>query len=290
MSNILVTGSDGQLGSALKKASKNSDHNWFFTNRSKLDITNQASINTFIEENNINVIINCAAYTAVDKAETESDLCYLVNKIAVKYLAVACAKNKCILIHISTDYVYNPNHNEAVTEQEALNPDGAYAQSKYEGELAALDHNPKTIVIRTSWVYDEQGKNFVNTMLRLGDSKKELYVVNDQIGSPSYAKDIAEAIIKIISKLTSSPTKKYYGIYNFSNDGFISWYEFAKEIMRIANLDCEIHPIPSSEYPTPASRPLNSRMDKSKIVKTFDINLRNWKDSLKECIANKSYQ
>lgn len=286
MSNILVTGSQGQVGKAFKNIPKSNEDQWFFTDRKTLDITNRSAVHDFFEDHDIDIIINCAAYTAVDQAQNDVENCYLVNKKAVGNLAEACAKNNGVLVHISTDYVYNPNHNNPISEDELVNPDGAYAQSKFEGEKLALDLNPNTIIIRTSWVYDEQGNNFVNTMLRLGATREELNVVSDQIGSPTYAADIAAVILKILDNTESN--QNYSGIYNFSNSGYISWYEFAKEIMSIAKLSCKINPIPSSAYPTPAKRPLNSRLDKSKINSTFGIELKSWKESLKTCLKNKS--
>ena len=222
--------------------------------------------------------INCAAYTAVDKAEAEKDLAFLVNGEAVGVLAAICKEHGTKLIHISTDYVFNGEGTYPYTENFPTDPINIYGASKLQGEKDAIGFNPDSIVIRTSWVYSSFGKNFVKTMMRLMNEKDEIRVVNDQIGSPTYAADLAEVILNIISNWKP-------GIYNFSNEGIITWYEFAVAIKEIINCPCDVKPISSSEYPTPAKRPAYSVLDKTKIQETFNIHLKGWKVSLSNCIS-----
>ena len=279
--NILVTGSNGQLGSEIRELSSNYSYTFFFTDRNNIDITSKDSIKAFCQTNNINVIINCAAYTAVDKAESDELNADLVNRKAVKKLALVSSELNIKLIHISTDYVFDGRNFKPYCEEFQTNPQGIYGKTKLDGESEMRDINPKnSIIIRTSWVYSSFGNNFVKTMLRLGREKESLGVIFDQVGTPTYARDLALTILDIIPKITNEKVE----IYNYSNEGVLSWYDFAKEIMRMAKLDCKINPIQTFEYPTPAKRPHFSLLNKSKIKSTFNIEIPFWKDSLDECL------
>lgn len=287
MLNILVTGSNGQLGSELKDISPNYEYNYLFTDRESLDISNQQNIASFIEENKIDIIINCATYTAVDKAESDIENADKINHLAVKYLAQISKEKNIKLIHISTDYVFDGKNYKPYTEDDKTNPNGVYGQTKLDGEKAIQEISPEnSIIIRTSWVYSSYGANFVKTMLRLGKEKESLGVIFDQVGTPTYARDLAKAILDIIkhSTLSIQNSSTHTEIYNFSNEGVVSWYDFAKEIMRMAKLDCKINSIETKEYPTPATRPHYSLLNKSKIKKEFGIIIPFWKDSLDECL------
>ena len=280
--NILVTGSNGQLGSEIKELSTNYAYNFFFTTRDNLDVTNENDIKSFIEENNINTIINCSAFTAVDKAETEQILADKVNRKAVKKLAKISKEKDIKLIHISTDYVFDGTNNRPYCEEYKTKPNSVYGQTKLDGELEMIKINPyNSIIIRTSWVYSTFGNNFVKTMLKLGRQKDELGVIFDQIGTPTNAEDLAKTILEILPKINN----KKVTIYNYSNEGVLSWYDFAKEIMRMAKIDCKINPIETFQYPTPASRPHYSLLNKSKIKKEFNIEIPYWKDSLDRCLT-----
>lgn len=281
MSNILVTGSHGQLGSELKDISKDYQYNFFFTNKDSLDITNEEIIKNFVKSNNIDIIINCAAYTAVDKAEEDTDNANKVNHLAVENLAQVSKDNNIKLIHISTDYVFDGTNYKPYSEDDTTNPQSVYGQTKLDGEKALQEINPSnSIIIRTSWVYSSYGNNFVKTMLRLGKEKESLGVIFDQVGSPTYAKDLAKTILDIIPHISNNKVE----FYNYSNEGALSWYDFAKEIMRMAKLDCSINPIETKDYPTPAKRPHYSLLNKSKIKKEFNISISYWKDSLDICL------
>ncbi len=281
MLNILVTGSNGQLGSEIKSISSNYDYNFFFTDRNSIDITNKENIKEYCQENNINVIINCAAYTAVDKAESDEINADLVNRKAVKKLALVSKELDIKLIHISTDYVFDGKNFKPYVEEFQTNPQGVYGKTKLDGENEMRDINPKnSIIIRTSWVYSSFGNNFVKTMLRLGKEKESLGVIFDQVGTPTYAKELAKVILDITKKINNKKVE----IYNYSNEGVLSWYDFAKEIMRMAKLNCKINPIETFQYPTPAKRPHFSLLNKSKIKSTFGIEIPYWKDSLDECL------
>ena len=280
-SNILVTGSNGQLGSEIKELSKNYSYNFFFTDRNNIDITSKDNIKAFCQTNNINVIINCAAYTAVDKAESDVENADLVNRKAVKKLALVSEELNIKLIHISTDYVFDGKNFKPYCEEFQTNPQGVYGKTKLDGENEMRDINPKnSIIIRTSWVYSSFGNNFVKTMLRLGKEKKELGVIFDQVGTPTYARDLALTILDIIPQINNDKVE----IYNYSNEGVLSWYDFAKEIMKMAKLNCKINPIETFEYPTPAKRPHYSLLNKSKMKSAFNIEIPYWKDSLDECL------
>ncbi len=284
--NVLVTGSNGQLGSELKELIQNSkfkiqNYDFYFTTSKDLDITNFDLVRKYIIDNQIKIIINCAAYTAVDKAEDEKELANKINHIAVKNLAMLSNEFGIKLVHISTDYVFDGTNFKPYTEDDTTNPQSVYGQSKLDGEKAILEYNLKnSIIIRTSWVYSYYGNNFAKTMLRLGKEKEELGVIFDQIGTPTYAKDLAITILNIIPQIENSKVE----IYNYSNEGVLSWYDFAKEIMKMAKLNCKINPIETYQYPTPAKRPHFSLLNKSKIKSKFNLEIPYWKDGLDDCL------
>ena len=281
MTNILVTGSKGQVGSELQELSSKYAYNFFFTDRDSLDIADKDQIETFVNANKIDAIINAAAYTAVDKAEEDEVNADKVNHLATKYLAQTAKDKNIKLIHISTDYVFDGKNYKPYTEDDRTNPNGVYGATKLAGEQAMQTINPKnSIIIRTSWVYSSYGANFVKTMLRLGKERDSLGVIFDQVGTPTYAKDLAKAVLDIILKVKNNRVE----LYHYSNEGVLSWYDFAKEIMRMAKLDCQINPIETKEYPTPAKRPHYSLLNKAKIKKEFNIKIPYWKDSLDACL------
>ena len=281
MTNILVTGSNGQLGSELKDISGSYEYGFYFTNRDELNILNKEDVEKFVHINNINIIINCAAYTAVDKAEDDSENADLVNHIAVESLAQVAKNNKIKLVHISTDYVFDGTNYKPYVEDDVVSPNGVYGQTKLDGELAMIDVNPlNSVIIRTSWVYSSFGANFVKTMLRLGKEKDSLGVIFDQVGTPTYARDLAKAILEIAPKLSNEKVE----VYNYSNEGVLSWYDFAKEIMKMAKIECQVNPIETKEYPTPAKRPHYSLLNKNKIKKEYNLAIPYWKDSLDNCL------
>jgi len=280
MTKILITGANGQLGSELKVlSSKYSHFDWVFTDWQELDLCDLKNLEHNISIINPQIIINCAAHTAVDKAESEKELSDVLNHQAVAIIAKWSYENNCQLIHISTDYVFDGNSSKALTETATTNPINVYGLTKLAGENACLNQNPEAIIIRTSWVYSSFGNNFVKTMSRLMQEKDSLNVVNDQIGSPTYAADLTQAIMTIISH----PNWKV-GIYNFSNEGEISWYEFALAIKEIGGFECKISGIASSNYPTPAQRPKFSLLDKTKIKTTFGVEVPEYKESLRNCM------
>jgi dTDP-4-dehydrorhamnose reductase len=277
---ILITGANGQLGSELKElASDYSQFEWVFADRSVLDLSDLESISNVLDTIQPQIIINCAAYTAVDKAETETELADVLNHQAVGVLSQWSANHDCSLVHVSTDYVFDGNSSKALTEEAPTGPINVYGQTKLAGEQACFRENPDAVVIRTSWVYSRFGNNFVKTMSRLMQERDSLNVVNDQIGSPTYAADLAQAILTIITH-----SNWQAGIYHFSNDGEISWYEFALAIQEIGGFDCVLSGIPSSDYPTPAQRPHFSLLDKSKIKNTFGVVVPGYRESLERCM------
>ncbi|MDQ7046866.1 MAG: dTDP-4-dehydrorhamnose reductase [Sulfurovum sp.] len=281
MLNVLVTGSHGQLGSEIQALSSHYDYNFFFTDRNSLDISNETAIKTFISLNKISTIINCAAYTAVDKAEDDVENADKINHLAVKYLAQIAKEKSIKLIHISTDYVFDGKNHRPYIESDTTNPNGVYGKTKLDGENAMLTINPSSsIIIRTSWVYSSYGANFVKTMLRLGKERDSLGVIFDQVGTPTYARDLAQAILEIVPQVAN----KNVEIYNYSNEGVCSWYDFAKAIFELSHIECDVKPIESKEYPTPAERPHYSLLNKAKIKKTFNISISYWKESLVECL------
>lgn len=281
MHKILVTGAKGQLGSEIKELSTHYPYTFCFTCKEDLDITNELVLKNFIISQNITAIINCAAYTAVDKAESDVEKADSINHQAVQYLANIAKEQNITLIHISTDYVFDGTNYKPYTETNSVNPQSIYGRTKLLGEQALLHVNPKnSIIIRTSWVYSSYGNNFVKTMLRLGKERESLGVIYDQIGSPTYAKDLAKAILDILPKIDNKQTQ----IYNYSNEGVLSWYDFAKEIMKMAKLTCKINPIETKEYPTPAKRPHYSLLNKAKIKNEYALEIPYWKDGLDECL------
>ncbi len=281
MANILVTGANGQVGSELQSLSGAYEDNFYFTDRDSLDITDKEAVERFIAENAIDTIINAAAYTAVDNAENDKENADRVNHLAVKYLAEIAKANNIKLVHISTDYVYDGKNYRPYTEDDATAPNGVYGATKLAGEKAMLAINPvHSIIIRTSWVYSSFGANFVKTMLRLGKERDSLGVIFDQVGTPTYARDMAQAILDILPEIKNEQVE----VYHYSNEGVLSWYDFAKEIMNMAKIECEINPIETKEYPTPATRPHYSLLNKSKVKKAFGITIPYWKDSLDACL------
>ena len=278
MNNILVTGGNGQLGSELREIAPNyQDYNFLFTDVKDLDITNHIAVKEFIEINKINVIINCAAYTAVDKAESEQDLSDAINHLAVANFAQIAKDNNIKLIHISTDYVFDGTNHKPYVETDIPNPQSVYGQTKLDGELAMQQINPaNSIIIRTSWVYSKFGNNFVKTMLRLAETRDEVSVVADQIGSPTNAADLAKAILTVLPQIENKTPE----IYHYSNEGVCSWYDFAKAIFEIEGLHIKVNAIESSQYPTPAKRPFYSVLNKRKIKAGYQIETPYWRESL----------
>ena len=285
---ILVTGSNGQLGKELKKlAASFPQFDFTFLSREDLPIHHFEMVRNYFNVYHPQYLINCAAYTAVDIAEQENDRAFQVNGEAVAVLAAICKEHHTKFIHISTDYVFDGTASTPYKEDSPTNPQSVYGASKLEGEKQALQFNPDSIVIRTSWVYSEYGKNFVKTMLKLIQEKEEINVVNDQVGSPTYTADLAEAILNIIQwpQTHDSRLTTLGGVYHYSNEGIISWYDFAVAIKELIGSSCRINPIPTSQYPTPAKRPAYSVLDKTKIQKAFGIELKGWKKSLARCLA-----
>lgn len=273
---ILITGANGQLGRCLQDvAERYPDYMFHFKTSKELDITSKENINKLFAHEKFDYCINCAAYTAVDKAETDQENAFLVNAEAVKYLSEACKAQNAVLIHISTDFVFDGSKTTPYTEEDTPNPINVYGASKLKGEQYVKELLEKYFIIRTSWVYSEYGNNFVKTMLRLGTERDELNVVNDQIGSPTYAGDLAEAIMKIINLEATN-----YGIYHYSSEGAISWYDFAKEIFETKGMTIKVNPIPSKAYTTPAKRPAFSVMDKTKAIKKLELKIGPWNQSL----------
>ena len=278
MNNILVTGSEGQLGSELRAiAFRFTQYNLFFTNRLTLDITDYNAVKAFTETNKINAIINCAAYTSVDSAESQSKLADAVNHLAVANLAKIAKQNNIKFIHISTDYVFDGNSQRPYNENDTPNPQSVYGQTKLDGELAMQKINPaNSIIIRTSWLYSRHGNNFVKTMLKLAETKSEISVVSDQIGSPTRAVDLAAAIFTILPKIKNNSVE----VFHYSNAGLCSWYDFALEIFRIKNIKTLVNAVKTSEFPMLVKRPNYSVLDKSKIKTRFNLEITSWKDSL----------
>jgi len=282
MYNILVTGANGQLGSEIRElAASYPQHHFFFTDVDTLDITDKKAIASFIEVNKITAIINCAAYTAVDKAESEPKLADKINHLAVQYMAEAAKVYYCKFIHISTDYVFDGTNYKPYNETDKPNPQSVYGSTKLAGELALQKINPENaIIIRTSWVYSSFGNNFVKTMLRLGNEKEELSIIFDQIGTPTYAGDLAKAMLEILPKIKNEDVE----IFHYTNEGVCSWYDFVKAIFESTNTNYKVIPISTAQYPTAAKRPQYSVLEKSKIKEVFQITIPYWKDSLKVCL------
>ena len=287
--NILVTGANGQLGNEMRIVSRGSKDQYIFTDVAELDITDAAAVEKMVADNKVEVIINCAAYTNVDKAEDDYDLAELLNATAVKNLATAIKRNDGTLIHISTDYVFGgTKNNTPCGEDEPANPTGVYGVTKLHGEQAIEAVGCKHLIIRTAWLYSEFGKNFVKTMLNLTATKPSLNVVFDQVGSPTYAYDLAQAIFTIVENRKYEGTD---GIYHYSNEGVCSWYDFTKMIAEYAgHTACDIQPCHSNEFPSKVVRPSYSVLDKTKIKNTFGIRIPYWTDSLKRCLAELAKQ
>lgn len=279
---VLITGSKGQLGLELESLGQQfPNFNLFCTDKFSLDILNFEETQQYVLKNNIEVMVNCAAYTDVNKAEDEFEKADEVNHLAVRNLGLIAKKHHIKLIHISTDYVFDGNSEIPYKETDATNPQNAYGISKLNGEKALLEINPKnSIIIRTSWLYSEFGNNFVKSMLKLSKEKESITVVSDQIGSPTYAKDLALAILQIIPAISNDGLQ----IYHYTNKGQCSWFDFASAIMKIAQQNCEILPIPSSAYKTKVKRPKYSLLDTDKIQHTFNLEIPTWEDALRECI------
>ncbi len=278
---ILVTGANGQLGNEIKALSAEyPDYQFIFTDVDTLNITISGEAEKFVEENPVDFIINCAAYTAVDKAEEDRDNAFLVNTVAVDYLVDAAKKSDACLIHISTDYVFDGAKNVPYDEEDPTFPESLYGDTKNEGEKLVLYGDINALIIRTSWLYSTYGNNFVKTMLQLGIERDEINIVYDQIGSPTYAHDLAFAILEIVGKLELSEDDSVQEIYHFTNEGVTSWYDFAKEIFRYKKIDCRVNPISTSQYPTLAKRPPFSVLKKDKIKADFDLVIPHWVDSL----------
>jgi dTDP-4-dehydrorhamnose reductase len=283
MKKILVTGASGQLGSELKVLSNNySQFEWVFADRTQISLDDLAVLQNQLEAISPNIILNCGAYTAVDKAEIEQELADVVNHLAVGIMAQYAKDHSAKLIHISTDYVFDGTSSIALTEEAITQPINIYGASKRAGELACLELNPDAIIVRTSWVYSRFGNNFVKTMQRLLQERDTISVVNDQIGSPTYAADLAQAMMTIVTAQEWIP-----GIYNYSNEGEISWYDFVLAIQEIGGYTCEVNGIPSSAYPTPAKRPAYSLLDKTKIKRVYGVSVLEYTESLKKCLKFK---
>lgn len=284
MPNILVTGANGQLGSELRvlnDAFAMLNYRCFFTDKNTLDITDKNLLENFCTQHDIDIIINCAAYTAVDKAEEDEEAANRINHHAVEYLAEIAKVQSIKLIHISTDYVFDGTNYKPYTEEDPVCPVSVYGKTKLAGEKAIESFNPPgAIIIRTSWVYSSFGNNFVKTMLRLGKERDELGVIFDQVGTPTYARDLAQAILEIVPQANNQKIE----IYNYANEGVTSWYDFAKAIFELSHTGGKVNAIETSDYPTPAKRPHYSLLNKSKIKETFGISIPYWKDSLKECL------
>jgi dTDP-4-dehydrorhamnose reductase len=289
---ILVTGCNGQLGNEMQLlARENGQHTYFFTDvvipegsvAQKLDITNEAEVEKFVEEHEIDCVVNCAAFTAVDKAESNEELCDLLNHVAPGYLAKAVGKRGGCMVQISTDYVFDGTSYRPVTEEQPTCPNSVYGRTKLAGEESVMKGCEKYLIIRTAWLYSTFGNNFVKTMIRLGKEKKELGVIFDQVGTPTYARDLAAVIFVAINQGIVP------GIYHFSNEGVISWYDFTKAIHRIAGIEgCKVKPLHTEEYPTPAARPHYSVLDKTKIKRTYGVEVPYWEESLRECVKTLS--
>ncbi len=277
---ILVTGAAGQLGQAIQYvAPKYSSYKFLFASSTDLDITNLEDVNVFFVKNDIDVCVNAAAYTAVDKAETDIEVAKLINEIGPKNLAIVCKKHNAKLIHISTDFVFDGNKSNPYLEDDITNPINVYGKTKLAGEQEIINNTQEYYILRTSWVYSQFGNNFFKTMLRLSKEKEFLNIIADQVGTPTNAVDLANVILHISSKTKDTSA---YGIYNFSNEGSCSWFDFVNEIFRIYNISIPVNPIPTSQYPTPAQRPKYSVMDKSKIKETFEIHIKSWQESLQQ--------
>lgn len=281
----LITGANGQLGTELHEIlERDFPGQTLYTDVQELDLTNAKAVDSYVANNEITHIVNCAAYTAVDRAEEEKMLCAAVNTDAVKNLAMAADANGAKIIHISTDYVFDGTNHRPYRESDKVNPISQYGTTKRKGETLLLALAPQAIIIRTAWLYSAHGKNFVKTMLRLADSQPEIKVVCDQIGTPTFARDLARAVVKVLQSHQWVP-----GIYHFTDEGAASWYDFAKAIFRIAGKDVKVTPIPTEDYPTPASRPSYSILDRTRIKATYGIEIPHWEEALADCLRQLGY-
>jgi len=286
MKTVLITGANGQLGQALKQiAGDYPAFSFLYTDYTELDITNEEAVNAFFSEQEIHACINCAAYTAVDKAESEEELAFRLNFEAVMHLANACQAHNARFIQISTDYVFDGKKNTPYTEEDDTDAQSIYGSSKLRGEATALGINTDTIVIRTAWLYSQYGVNFVKRMRELMQEKDSLNVVFDQAGTPTYAVDLAQVLLSVLSKAIDAPGT-LGGVYHYSNEGVLSWYDFAIAIRDMSGLSCNIQPVTSDKYPTPAKRPAYSVFNKQKIKETFGIEVPYWKESLAVCLKH----
>ncbi len=280
MATILVTGANGQLGNELRVVSVNyPNHHFIFTDLAELDICDESSVDQIVNANSVDYILNCAAYTAVDKAEDDEETCFKINKNAVEVLAKVAYKYKVKVIHVSTDYVFDGKSFIPYTEDMIVSPSSVYGRSKQEGEAVLFENCNEAVVIRTSWLYSSFGNNFVKTMIRLGNERDSLNVIFDQIGTPTYAADLAQTMMQVVNAKDFIP-----GIYHFSNEGVCSWYDFTIAIHQSKNIECKVIPIESSAYPVRTPRPHYSVLNKAKIKSTYGIEIPHWMDGLKRCI------
>ena len=279
---ILITGANGQLGNEIRElAHLFPQYKFLYTDIAELDITNSVEVNAYFGLNQPDAVINCAAYTAVDKAETDTETAFLVNATASGNLARASQQHSAYMVHVSTDYVYDGRNYRPYTESDAVNPVSVYGKSKLAGEHEVLQSGAKAIIIRTSWLYSAFGNNFVKTMIKYGRERDVMNVVFDQVGSPTYARDLAKAILDILPQAVANG---HTGIFHYSSEGVTSWYDFAKAIHELAGISCRVSPIATKDYPLPAQRPFFSVLDKSLIRNSFAIEIPYWRDSLKDCI------
>ena len=279
--NILITGCNGQLGNEMQIAAKSySQFHFIYTDVAELDICNKEALQTFVAENKVDMIVNCAAYTAVDKAEDDVELCYKINSEAAKNIGEVATANGAKVIHVSTDYVFDGTNHVPYTEDMHVCPSSVYGKSKLAGEEALINACSQVVIVRTAWLYSSFGNNFVKTMIKLGTERESLNVIFDQVGSPTYAADLADAIMKIISHTDFIP-----GIYHYSNEGVCSWYDFTKSIHRKSNITCNVQAIETKDYPTRTLRPHYSVLNKAKIKSTYGISVPHWEDSLDKCLA-----
>lgn len=281
MTTILITGSNGQLGNEMQQAAvRFPDFNYIYTDVAELDICDKSALDAFVKANNVNVIVNCAAYTAVDKAEDDVELCYKINRDAVRNIAEVATENKVKVVHVSTDYVFDGTNYFPYTEDMPVCPATVYGKSKLEGEQALLENCKESVILRTAWLYSSFGNNFVKTMIKLGTERDSLGVIFDQVGTPTYAADLADAILQLLRNETFVP-----GIYHFSDEGVCSWYDFTKTIHRMANITCDVKPIEAKDYPARTPRPHFSVLNKGKIKSTYGISIPHWEVSLEKCIG-----
>ncbi len=288
MVKILYNGTTGQVGRAISNSSTQSSQEWIGISSSECNLLDLDSITQLFEQHQPDYFIQVAAYTAVDKAEEDKDNAYAVNTLSTSHIAALCQKHHTTLLYVSSDYVYHCNTQQPIKETTVCTPQGIYAKSKHDGEKAIISQLPQHIILRTSWVYDQEGHNFVNTMLRLGTARESLTIVGDQYGAPTYAPDIANALITIIDTLETSKNRDdLYGIYNFANLGVTTWSQFAKEIFAIANIDCIVTDITTEQFGAPAPRPQWSVLSTEKYRTTFDQSIRTWQECLRDCLSGK---